>query len=190
MPPTSRPADSSANSPTEDEKKVVAALLGKLYISPASSEEKLRELYADVSEAVETNLVSDTTGRNALYKIHVSLGKIVNGLDQQKEAGLRRSTGSRSVSLAPEDVAGRAAAAAAENRTVIPEPEIKEEAEDEVEEAEQEEQEEQEPMEEDNDSTGTVMHTNNPKDVDTAAASDGDSLVSDLLDDDGDTIMG
>ncbi|KAK7737748.1 chromosome condensation complex Condensin, subunit G [Cytospora paraplurivora] len=174
---------------SKDEKKVVAALLGKLYISPASTEEKLRELYDEVSEAVETNLVSDTTGRNALYKIHVSLGKIVNGLDQQKEAGLRRSTGSRSVSLAPEDVAGRAAAAA-ENRTVVPEPEIKEEAEDEVEEVEEVEQQEQEPMEEDNDSTGTVVHTNDPKDADAAAASDGDSLVSDLLDDDGDTIMG
>lgn len=153
---------------TEEEKKVVAALLGKLYISPASTEEKLRELYGEVSDAVETNLISDTTGRNALYKIHVSLGKIVNNLDQQKEAGFRRSTASRSVSLAPEP--------AAEDRTMVgQEPQIKEEEEDE----------DNESRLEADDSNDTVK----PKSEDVTEAGDGDSLVSELLDDDGDTIM-
>lgn len=155
---------------TEDEKKVVAALLGKLYISPASTEEKLRELYAEVSDAVETNLISDTTGRNALYKIHVSLGKIVNSLDQQKEAGFRRSTASRSVSLAPEP--------AAEDRTMVgQEPQIKEE-----------EEEDNESRLEADDSNDTVKPKS--EDVTEAGDGDGDSLVSELLDDDGDTIMG
>ncbi|KAM0256168.1 hypothetical protein ACHAQJ_005145 [Trichoderma viride] len=77
------------------EKKLVAGLLGKLYVSPSSSEEKLREAYDIVSEAVEEGLVTDTTGRNALYKIHVSLGKIVNSLDDQRPAQSRTS---RSVS--------------------------------------------------------------------------------------------
>lgn len=155
---------------TEDEKKVVAALLGKLYISPASTEEKLRELYAEVSDAVETNLISDTTGRNALYKIHVSLGKIVNNLDQQKEAGFRRSTASRSVSLAPEP--------AAEDRTMVgQEPQIKEE----------EEEEDNESRLEADDSNDTVKPKS--EDVTEAGDGDGDSLVSELLDDDGDTIM-
>lgn len=154
---------------TEEEKKVVAALLGKLYISPASTEELLRELYAEVSDAVETNLISDTTGRNALYKIHVSLGKIVNSLDQQKEAGRRRSTASRSVSLAPEP--------AAEDRTMVgQEPQIKEE----------EEEDDNESRLEADDSNDTVK----PKSEDVTEAGDGDSLVSELLDDDGDTIMG
>lgn len=154
---------------TEDEKKVVAALLGKLYISPASTEEKLRELYAEVSDAVETNLISDTTGRNALYKIHVSLGKIVNNLDQQKEAGFRRSTASRSVSLAPEP--------AAEDRTMVgQEPQIKEE-----------EEEDNESRLEADDSNDTVKPKS--EDVTEAGDGDGDSLVSELLDDDGDTIM-
>ncbi|KAH8781393.1 nuclear condensing complex subunit [Diaporthe sp. PMI_573] len=154
---------------SKDEKKVVAALLGKLYISPASTEEKLRELYAEVSDAVGTNLISDTTGRNALYKIHVSLGKIVNNLDQQKEAGFRRSTASRSVSLAPEP--------AAEDRTMVgQEPRIKEE----------EEEEDNESRLEADDSNDTVK----PKSEDATEAGDGDSLVSELLDDDGDTIMG
>lgn len=31
-------------------------------------------------------MVTDTTGRNALYKIHVSLGKIVNSLEEQRPA--------------------------------------------------------------------------------------------------------
>ncbi|KUI59182.1 Condensin complex subunit 3 [Cytospora mali] len=159
---------------SKDEKKVVAALLGKLFISPASTEEKIRELYAEVSDAVETNLISDTTGRNALYKIHVSLGKIVNGLDQQKEAGLRRST-SRSVSLAAEEVASRTAAAV-EDRTVIPEPQIKEE--------DEEEEEEEESRAGDNDSDGTVVRTKSE-----GVATEGDSLVDELLDDDGDTVM-
>lgn len=150
---------------TEEEKKVVAALLGKLYISPASTEEKLRELYAEVSDAVETNLISDTTGRNALYKIHVSLGKIVNNLDQQKEAGFRRSTASRSVSLAPEP--------AAEDRTMVgQEPQIKEEEED-----------------EDNESRLEADDSNDTVKPKSEEAGDGDSLVSELLDDDGDTIM-
>ncbi|KAH6603438.1 condensin complex subunit 3 [Trichoderma cornu-damae] len=73
------------------EKKLVAGLLGKLYVSPSSSEEKLREAYSIVSEAVEEGLVTDTTGRNALYKIHVSLGKIVNSLDDQRPAHSRTS---------------------------------------------------------------------------------------------------
>lgn len=156
---------------SKDEKKVVAALLGKLYISPASTEEKLRELYAEVSDAVETNLISDTTGRNALYKIHVSLGKIVNNLDQQKEAGFRRSTASRSVSLAPEP-------AGPEDRTMVgQEPRIKEE---------EEEEEDNESRLEADDSNDTVK----PKSEDATEAGDGDSLVSELLDDDGDTVMG
>lgn len=75
----------------EAEKKLVAGLLGKLFVSPNSSEEKLREAYDVVSEAVEEGLVTDTTGRNALYKIHVSLGKIVNSLDDQRPAHNRTS---------------------------------------------------------------------------------------------------
>lgn len=84
------------NEHTEEEKKIVAPLLGKLYISPASTEEKLRTLYEDVSIGVDDNLLTDATGRNALYKIHVSLGKIVNALAE----GDKMSRRSRSVSVA------------------------------------------------------------------------------------------
>ncbi|KAI3320484.1 ARM repeat-containing protein [Xylariaceae sp. AK1471] len=85
---------------SKEEKKVIAPLLGKLYISPASSEEKIRSLYEDISSAVEEGLLTDATSRNALYKIHVSLGKIVNQLDSQDKMSSRRSV-SRSVSVAP-----------------------------------------------------------------------------------------
>ncbi|KAG8407632.1 chromosome condensation complex Condensin, subunit G [Metarhizium acridum] len=102
----------------KEEKKLVAGLLGKLHISPGSSEAMIRDLYADVSEAVEEGLLSDATSRNALYKIHVSLGKIVNTLDEQQPSNRRTS---RSVSVAATD------GQAAEDRTVLEEPKIKEE---------------------------------------------------------------
>jgi condensin complex subunit 3 len=92
--------------PLEEEKKIIAALFGKLYVSPASSEDKIREVYADVCEAVDAQILSDATGRNALYKIHVSLGKIVNNLDTaaaDPAAGASRRSVSRSTSVCLED---------------------------------------------------------------------------------------
>lgn len=67
-----------------------------MYISPTSTEDKLRGLYEEVSSAVDEGLLTDATGRNALYKIHVSLGKIVNALDaQDKMANNTMTTASR-----------------------------------------------------------------------------------------------
>lgn len=103
---------------TEEEKKIIAALLGKLYVSPASSEEKIRDVYADICEAVDAQILSDATGRNALYKIHVSLGKIVNNLDAAADnrpgENFRRSV-SRATSLGVDD----RTVVPAEERTVI-----------------------------------------------------------------------
>ncbi|KAI1206538.1 condensin subunit Cnd3 [Annulohypoxylon truncatum] len=104
---------------SKEEKKVIAPLLGKLYISPASSEDKIRSLYEDISVAVEENILSDATSRNALYKIHVNLGKIVNQLGEQDK--MSRRSASRSVSLAPDDKT------ITEDVTVVPAPVIKEE---------------------------------------------------------------
>lgn len=53
-------------------------------MSPASTEDKIRDLYLEVSAAIDEKLVTDATGRNALYKIHVSLGKIVNNLGEKQ----------------------------------------------------------------------------------------------------------
>ena len=42
-------------------------------------------------EAVDENLLSDATSKNALYKIHVGLGKIVNTLEEEHPAGAERT---------------------------------------------------------------------------------------------------
>ena len=70
----------------EQEKKMLAPMLAKLHVSPASTTTLIREVYSDISEAVEDKKLGlDATGRNSLYKIHVSLGKIVNALDKEAE---------------------------------------------------------------------------------------------------------
>jgi condensin complex subunit 3 len=70
---------------------------------------------------VEEGFLSDATSRNALYKIHVNLGKIVNTLDEQQPN--QRHT-SRSVSVLNERQGS-------EEKSVVSEPpQIKEEEED------------------------------------------------------------
>ncbi len=65
-----------------EEKKSLSPLLAKLHISATSTPQLLRETYALVSTAIDDKLIPDATGRNSLYKIHVSLGKIVNTLKE------------------------------------------------------------------------------------------------------------
>ncbi|KAK4153740.1 hypothetical protein C8A00DRAFT_33496 [Chaetomidium leptoderma] len=77
----------------KEEKKIIAALLGKLYVSPASSEPKTREAYVAACDAVDTQLLADATSRNALYKLHVALGKIVNALDVTAAAAAEAAAG-------------------------------------------------------------------------------------------------
>lgn len=105
----------------------MAALLGKLFISPGSSEDKLRDMYTEISLAVEDNLLTDATSKNSLLKIHVSLGKIVNSLEesQQQQAVGSRSTRSISTTVPP---TGESAAGSAESTMV----KVEEEDEDSV----------------------------------------------------------
>ncbi|KAJ4385049.1 chromosome condensation complex Condensin, subunit G [Neurospora sp. IMI 360204] len=91
----------------KEEKRIMAALLAKLYIpsgsssSNPSSPTKIRDVYALVTNAVDNNLLSDATSRNALYKIHVSLGKIVNALDAAAEQdAANNAAGGRHASIA------------------------------------------------------------------------------------------
>lgn len=67
----------------EEEKKILAPLLGKLYISPSASEDKLRELSNEMNIAVDSKLVSDATGRNAITKLATTLTKIVSALGER-----------------------------------------------------------------------------------------------------------
>ncbi|RDW88233.1 hypothetical protein BP6252_00265 [Coleophoma cylindrospora] len=82
---------------TKEEKKVLAPLFGKLYISPTSTESKIRETYQEICTAVDEKLISDATGRNSLYKIHVSLGKIVNALTEKEKVSGRKSVLGQSI---------------------------------------------------------------------------------------------
>ncbi|PHH81646.1 hypothetical protein CDD82_282 [Ophiocordyceps australis] len=112
---------------SKDEKKLLAGLLAKLHISPASSEDKLRNLYALVNEAVDDRLLVDAPSRNALYKIHVSLGKIVNTLDQGQHNNNRPSL---LVPASPSPRRSSRAVSAVMHRheaTVTDQPQIKEE---------------------------------------------------------------
>jgi len=157
---------------TEEEKKIIATLLGKLYVSPASSEDKIRDVYADVCEAVDAQLLSDATSRNALYKIHVSLGKIVNNFDAAADpaagvGGAFRRSVSRSTSVGVDDKT-----IMPEERTVVMhETQIKEE----------EEEEDDDDMDESKDGT-TIMRTMVEGTVMDGTALD-DSLIDDLLTD-------
>ncbi|KAI6715444.1 hypothetical protein JHW43_002070 [Diplocarpon mali] len=103
------------SSASREEKKTLGPLLAKLHISPASTPSLLREIYAEVSLAVDEKLIADATGRNALFKIHVSLGKIVNNLKETDDEtavltlNLRGSVnshdgGSRKSSVTPSSV--------------------------------------------------------------------------------------
>lgn len=124
----------------------------------------------------------------------MSLGKIVNSLDQAKEAGLRgRSTASRSVSLGPDEhgigaaASTRGATAGAEDRTTVgTEPQIKEEEEEEEGGDDEDDVVGRADGENGNSVEGTVIQNITTKEE----PQDGDSLVSELLDDDGDTVMG
>ncbi|KAL6921361.1 hypothetical protein ACHAPO_004934 [Fusarium lateritium] len=107
---------------SREEKKILASLLGKLHVSPGSSKEKLREAYQEVSIAVEDGLLSDATSRNQLYKIHVSLGKIVNTLDEQQQPTYRRASRSTSILTDRQSTEG--------DTSIADEPSIKEEDED------------------------------------------------------------
>lgn len=101
----------------EEEKKLLAPLLGKIHVSPASSEDKIRALYDEVCIAVEDKLVVDATGRNALYKLHVSLGKIVNSLGQKQAK--KTSLGERGSETPEADVTAVAEEENADDKTVL-----------------------------------------------------------------------
>ncbi|SZE99917.1 unnamed protein product [Blumeria hordei] len=74
--------ESFNSSISREEKKILASLLTKIHVSPASTPSLLCEVYNLVTETIDRKIITDTTGRNALFKIHVSLGKIVNSFKE------------------------------------------------------------------------------------------------------------
>lgn len=152
---------------SREEKKTLAPLLAKLHISPSSTPSLLREIYAEVSLAIDEKLIADATGRNALFKIHVSLGKIVNTLKEKDDEqasltlnlrGSVNSMTSRKSSIAPSVVD--------EEKSVLST--IEGEAEEEL-----------EKVEEEDDDEGTIIGNPTPK----RRSGTRDSLVEELLSD-------
>ncbi|KAJ2904257.1 hypothetical protein MKZ38_008468 [Zalerion maritima] len=156
----------------KEEKKAIVSLFSKLYISPSSSEEKMNEAYDDISSAVEEKLLTDVTGRNAILKIHTALGKIHNSLQEAAEG--RMGTMSRSASVAsniPSDADTSGVSGSSDkDRTVVPEPDIKEE------------EEEDEGMPDANTSAGTVVRREYDGNV--TEKGNESNIVDELLSDD------
>lgn len=107
---------------------------------------------------MDSKILADATSRNALYKIHVALGKIVNALGEQAETGRRMS---RSTS-ASASVVGDERTVLEDRTAASVEPGIKEE-------------------EEGEESEGTVVAGDDKTQV--ARETQADSLVEDLLSD-------
>ena len=60
---------------TEEEKKALIAMLGKLYISAKSTTKKLQSTNELVAGAIDKNIAQDAPSRNALNKLHSALSK-------------------------------------------------------------------------------------------------------------------
>ncbi|KAH7371882.1 nuclear condensing complex subunit [Cadophora sp. MPI-SDFR-AT-0126] len=152
---------------SREEKKILAPLLAKLHISPSSTPALLREIYAEVSLAIDEKLIADATGRNALFKIHVSLGKIVNTLkekdDEQASLTLNLRGSVNSVSSRKSSVA----------------PSVVDEEKSTLSTIEGEGEEELTKVEEEDDDEGTIIRNPTPK----RRSGTRDSLVDELLSD-------
>lgn len=69
---------------TEEEKKAIIPLLGKLYIAANSTPEKVQVIYELVTEAIDMKAANDAASRNGLSKLHLALKKVIG------EAGATR----------------------------------------------------------------------------------------------------
>ncbi|KAI9880867.1 MAG: hypothetical protein M1830_010462 [Pleopsidium flavum] len=75
----------------KEEKKILISMLGKLYISPTSTADKLHTVHDLVNEAIEARIASDAPSRNALNKLHTALTKAIgsstNGVAATAKSG-------------------------------------------------------------------------------------------------------
>ena len=67
---------------TEEEKKVIVAMLAKLYISANSKTDKLQSTIELVAEAIDDKIAQDAASRNALNKLHSALSKVLKDADK------------------------------------------------------------------------------------------------------------
>ncbi|KAL8874308.1 MAG: hypothetical protein Q9174_000348 [Haloplaca sp. 1 TL-2023] len=69
---------------SKEERKALLTMVGKIYVSPTSSPEKLQALSELVAEAIDAKIATDAATRNALNKLHQALGKILGDLEPAK----------------------------------------------------------------------------------------------------------
>lgn len=62
---------------TEEDRKALIAMLGKLYITANSTTEKLHRTTRLVIKAIDEKIAQDAPSRNALNKLHLALSKVV-----------------------------------------------------------------------------------------------------------------
>lgn len=60
---------------TEEDKKALIAMLGKLYITATSKTERLQSTTELAAEAIDNKIAQDAPSRNALNKLHSALSK-------------------------------------------------------------------------------------------------------------------
>lgn len=69
---------------SEEDKKALISMLGKLYITANSSAERLRTTTALVIQAIDDRIAGDAASRNALNKLHLALSKAVGEAKKAK----------------------------------------------------------------------------------------------------------
>ena len=60
---------------TEEDKKTLASMLGKLYVTANSSPEKLSTVNELVIEAIDGKIASEAASKTALNKLHLAVSK-------------------------------------------------------------------------------------------------------------------
>ena len=61
----------------ENEKKVLASMLSKLYVTSNSTFSKLQKVFDLVTEAIDSKISNDVLSRNSLTKFHTALSKAI-----------------------------------------------------------------------------------------------------------------
>ena len=85
MSPPSEAARPVLTGTTEEDRKALISMLGKLYITPNSDAEKLQNIATLVMEAIDDKIAGDATSRNALNKLHAALNKAMGETGKAKK---------------------------------------------------------------------------------------------------------
>ena len=74
---------------TEEEKKILTSMAGKINVTAASDPEKLQTLLDLTAEAIDLKIATDAPSRNALTKLHATLVKITGEVESRNAKSQR-----------------------------------------------------------------------------------------------------